>query len=217
LNYDEVSPLWTAPNASLLRISYERLEARELFTGEIEWIKNVSPAGTYVALQMDNDGLVASNNILGDNQTSYLPTGTAITEIVDLRNGESVFRTEGGLWDDIRHDPMPLTWISDDTFLLSGASEYGYNDILVQLGEFPNILAEFETSAIISPSKQNILLVNGDIPITVYDIVSGIFTPIIEDRTDYHVSANWNADDTLSITIVQDDFTLAQWLITDWG
>ena len=215
LNYAEDSSSHTAPSATLIRFNYGTRQQTAIFSGEIEWIENFSPDGRYLALQMGDDGVIASSDLLAENQAGYFPTGRVAITILDLQTNAPVYHAEGGIWtqDDWWRGKLQLDWIDNHTFLIRGVDEKFDN--VVQLRDSATTVAEFEPySTTLSPEGAYILVRGDGSSISVYNIDNeDLETLAYSTLANYSVGASWYDDQSIILRISKNDVALARWLI----
>lgn len=166
---------------------------------------------------MGDNGEVASSMLLAENQVGYLPDGQSRILILDLQTNTAVFEAEGGMWgrDEFDSHIVRLTWIDNERFLIQGVNET--LDQIVQLGDDTvEVLATFEdSSTILSPDRQFVMVYNNDNPLSLYDTVNQQLTSVVQSHAadDYQISAQWYDSDKLLLTIRDDNGILAQWIV----
>jgi hypothetical protein len=227
-NYDDT--YWSAPSATLIRFNYETGERRELFTGEVEWVDSISADGRYVVLYLGNDGVVVSNERLAHNQRAYSPDGNAEIVIFDLTTNSIVYQATGNAWEPYGYNPfnlftpgynpLPVTWINEDTFFIQGVN--GDHHQVIRVDRTAEIVADLGNVVVsqLSPDNQRILFRDTLDHVAVYNMGTGEITSIIKPAAvqQYDVSVDWHDSGALDVVVLakgntDHPLTLAHWLV----
>ncbi|MCA9883147.1 MAG: hypothetical protein KC708_09260 [Anaerolineae bacterium] len=217
LNYVEETVFqYTAPSATLIRFNYETKQTTEIYTGEIEWMESFSPDGRYLVLEIGDNDEVASSFLLAENQAGYDPVGRAGLAILDLQTNALVYEATGSQWglDEFGLDPLSLTWIDSDRFLIHGVDENF--DQLVELGDTIEILATFRNaSTLLSPDHRLVLIRNDDTSLSLYRIDTQEIIQVIDSSAldNYGISSYWLTNQQILLTITDDNYVMARWII----